>query len=318
MRKTVDGDWRQHASGIALALMTLWFVPWLLEHTDTGTLWLAVPFLIATLVVAAAALVSVINRWQRAVPERRPVPAGEEPEVAVIIPTLGEPLALLEGTIRSVLGQDWPEERLWLLISDDAGDERVRDLVGNLALEHPRTSIRYHRPPAKGDPARHGEAKAGNLNSALQRLPDHIEYVETRDADDLVGDRHFLRETVGLLLTGPRLAFVQTAKAGQVSPHDPFDNQQPHFFQCAMLSRYAANAVFPCGSGVVWRRQALHEIGDFRPGTSSRTCSPALKRCAAAGTAATCRSSAPSRSTHPRTCPTSSSSAAPGRWTRCA
>jgi cellulose synthase (UDP-forming) len=263
MSKTLDGDWRQRVSGVLLLLTAIWFVPWLFAHADAATWWLATPFLIATLVVAAAALVSVVNRWQRAVPVRTPVPAGGEPEVAVIIPTLGEPLALLEGTIRSVLHQDWPEERLWVLISDDAGEQGVRDLVNDLALEHPRASIRYHHPPGKGDPERRGEAKAGNLNSALQLLPDRIEYVETRDADDLVGDRHFLRETVGLLLTGPRLAFVQTAKAGQVSPHDPFDNQQPHFFQCAMLSRYAANAVFPCGSGVVWRREALHEIGDF-------------------------------------------------------
>ena len=135
--------------------------------------------------------------------------------------------------------------------------------MNELALAYPKASLRYHRPPRPGDPRRHGEAKAGNLNSALALLPPEIEFVETRDADDLVGDRHFLRETVGQLLAAENVAFVQTCKAGQVAPHDPFDNHQPHFFQCAMLSRYAANAVFPCGSGMVWRRKALHEIGDF-------------------------------------------------------
>jgi cellulose synthase (UDP-forming) len=263
MTKTIDRDRRARAAGIALLLTTAWFVPWLVVHVDTSRLWLSIPFLAATFLVAAAALVSVVNRWQRAIPERRSIPAGREPEVAVIIPTCGEPLQLLEGTIRSVLDQDWPVERLWLLVSDDGADDRVSDLVNRLALEFPKASLRYHRPPPQGSPERHGEAKAGNLNSALRLLPDRIEFVETRDADDLVGDRHFLRETVGQLVAGPRLAFVQTAKAGQVSSHDPFDNQQPHFFQCAMLSRYAANAVFPCGSGVVWRREALHEIGDF-------------------------------------------------------
>jgi len=94
-------------------------------------------------------------------------------------------------------------------------------------------------------------------------VPPGIRFIESRDADDLVGNEHFLREVVGQLLANERLAFVQTAKAGEVSAHDPFDNQQPHFFRCAMLSRHAANAVFPCGSGVVWRRTALHEIGDF-------------------------------------------------------
>ena len=162
-----------------------------------------------------------------------------------------------------MLDQDWPTDKIWLLVSDDGGDACVRALVNRLALEYPQASVRYHRPPPRGHADRHGDAKAGNLNSALQLLPRDVKYVETRDADDLVGDRHFLRETVGQLLRSRDVAFVQTCKAGHVSRRDPFDNQQPHFFQCAMLSRYAANAVFPCGSGVVWRRSALREIGDF-------------------------------------------------------
>ena len=35
------------------------------------------------------------------------------------------------------------------------------------------------------------------------------------------------------------------------------------FYRSQLLSRNAANAVFPCGSGVVWRRAALEEIGGF-------------------------------------------------------
>ncbi len=262
-RRIIDADWRARLAAIALVLGMAWFLPWLVAHIDLSRAWISLPFLLATIVVCAASLVSVINRWQRATPERALVAEGEEPAVAVIVPTLGEPLELLERTVRSVLEQDWPSNRLWILVSDDAHDGRVRELVGQLALAYPTASLRYHRPPRVGDPRRRGDAKAGNLNSALTRLPKSIEYVETRDADDLVGDRGFLRETVGQLMAHERLAFVQTAKAGAVSSHDPFDNQQPHFFQCAMPSRYAANAVFPCGSGVVWRRRALHEIGDF-------------------------------------------------------
>jgi len=263
MNKTLEGDRFTHAAGITLVICTAWFVPWLILHADTSKLWLSIPFVLATLIVATASLVSVVNRWQRAMPERSPVPSGSEPRVAVIIPTLGEPLELLEGTIRSVLDQDWPEEKLLGLVSDDAGDRRVRKLVSRLARAYPAASLHYNEPPKKGDPRRNGEAKAGNLNSALTLLPKDVDFVETRDADDLVGDPCFLREAVGQVMAHERLAFVQTIKAGEVHSHDPFDNQQPHFFECAMLSRYAANAVFPCGSGVVWRRAALHEIGDF-------------------------------------------------------
>jgi cellulose synthase (UDP-forming) len=263
MSKSIEIDKRARVSAVVLVLAMAWFLPWLIAHADISKPWVSLPFLAATLVVCAASLVSVINRWQRAIPLPSPVATGDEPRIAVIIPTLGEPLRLLDRTVRSVLEQDWPHEQLWVLISDDAGDPRVRDLVNDLALTFPEASLRYHEPPRYGDPRRHGEAKAGNLNSALALLPPDIAFVETRDADDLVGDHTFLRQAVGQLLSQERLAFVQTAKAGVVSSHDPFDNQQPHFFQCAMLSRYAANAVFPCGSGVIWRRVALHEIGDF-------------------------------------------------------
>jgi cellulose synthase (UDP-forming) len=263
MNKTISQDRRAQALGVLLILSIAWFLPWLASHLDLARAWVSLPFLLATVVVVAALLVSVVNRWQRAVPLRSPAPVGSEPRVAVIVPTLGESLELLERTVRSVLDQDWPAERLWVLVSDDAHNRRVHKLVNRLALEYPQASLRYHRPPAKGDPRRHGEAKAGNLNSALPRVPADIEFIETRDADDLVGDRLFLRETVGQLLVHERLAFVQTIKSGEVHSGDPFDNRQPHFFGCAMASRYAANAVFPCGSGVVWRRAALRDIGDF-------------------------------------------------------
>jgi cellulose synthase (UDP-forming) len=263
MHNTTYHDRRAQTLGVVLLLCTLWFVPWLVGHADLAHAWLSLPFLLATFVVVAALLVSVCNRWQRAAPVPASLPVGVEPRVAVIVPTLGEPLELLERTVRSVLDQDWPAARLWILVSDDARNARVRKLVNRLALEYPQASLRYHRPPPKGDRRRNGEAKAGNLNSALARVPAGIEFIETRDADDLVGDRRFLRETVGQLVAHERLAFVQTIKSGEVDGGDPFDNLQPHFFGCAMASRHAANAVFPCGSGVVWRRAALSDIGDF-------------------------------------------------------
>ncbi len=135
-----------------------------------------------------------------------------------------------------------------------------------MAAAHPAARIHYHRPPPRGSDEREGDAKAGNLNSALALLAEiapEIQFIETRDADDLVGDAHFLRRCVGHLLRDARTAYVQTVKEACVSPGDPFDNLQPLFYRGAMLARHAANAVFPCGSGLVWRRTALEDIGGF-------------------------------------------------------
>jgi cellulose synthase (UDP-forming) len=100
------------------------------------------------------------------------------------------------------------------------------------------------------------------LHLINERSP-QIEFVETRDADDRVGDREFLRQAVGQLLTDPNAAFVQTLKEAVVSSGDPFGNLEPLFYRKAMLAKNAANAVFPCGSGLVWRRRALNHIGGF-------------------------------------------------------
>ena len=112
---------------------------------------------------------------------------------------------------------------------------------------------------------RRGQGKSGNLNSACELLGDEpdVAFVETRDADDLVGDPAFLREAVGLLAAHWRRAFVQSIKEARVSPGDPFDNLQPHFYRATLAGKHAANAVFPCGSGLVWRRACLQDIGGF-------------------------------------------------------
>ena len=157
-------------------------------------------------------------------------------------------------------------------------------------------------------PGRDGAAKAGNLNSAAgDAAPRSTRRSATsRRATPTTSSARtaFLREVVGQLEADERLAFVQTIKEAQVSAGDPFNNRESMFYRGQMLARNAANAVFPCGSGVVWRRDArCTRSATSRPGTWSRTSSPASRRCAAAGTASTCRSSAPSASTRPRTCP---------------
>jgi cellulose synthase (UDP-forming) len=173
---------------------------------------------------------------------------------------------MVYDTARSVLEQDYPQDKMRLVISDDAHREGMRLAVQRLQGEHPGTPILYHEPPRRGDPRRRGEAKAGNLNSALDVLQVYapgVEFVETRDADDKVGDGAFLRKTIGQLQADPRAAFVQTIKEGATSANDPFGNLEPLFYRRAMLARHATNSVFPCGSGLVWRLTALNDIGNF-------------------------------------------------------
>ena len=253
------GQWGVRAAGLLLVASALFYLPWMLTSLNEEARWLAWPFAAANVFSVAYALISVLNSWRREVPVPRPLPRGAEPHVGVIVPTCGEPVAMILRTVVSVLEQDWPADRLTVVVSDDAHDPELAQALAPLP-------VRYHEPPPRDAPGRDGAAKAGNLNAALALLEaEHPEvvYVETRDADDEMGSLSFLRLVVGQLEADRRLAFVQTIKEAQVSAGDPFNNRESMFYRGQMLARNAANAAFPCGSGLVWRRSALEEIGGF-------------------------------------------------------
>jgi hypothetical protein len=255
----VRQQWRIRAAGVLVLLTTVLFLPWMLTSLNPAARWLSWPFAGACLFSAAYALLNVFNGWTRAVPVHRLAVRGAEPPVGVIIPTCGESVPMVLRTIASVLDQDWPMRRLTLVVSDDGHDRELAAALDALP-------VLYHEPADRFSPGRDGAAKAGNLNDALamlDRTHPEIEYIETRDADDEAGSARFLREVVGQLEADDRLAFVQTIKEAQVSAGDPFNNRESGFYRGQMLARNSANAVFPCGSGVVWRRTALRHIGEF-------------------------------------------------------
>lgn len=267
----LSGTRLRRGLGVVLVAGSVGYLWWLASALNTRVWWLSVPFVAANAYLVMLLLVSLANNWSRS-PLRTqgtrssPADHGDPPVVAVLVPTWNEPAWMLGRTVRSVLAQDWPHGRLVLVVGDDGDRPAIRDLVRKLAAEFPTAHLHYHLPPVKGSSERRGDAKDGNLNSMLDRVrvehPD-IAYVETRDADDLVGDRLFLRHTVGLLGRQPDVGYVQTAKDALVSTGDPFGNRRTFFYRGIMLSRDAGGAAFPCGSGLVWRLDALLAIGGF-------------------------------------------------------
>jgi len=259
-------NWKTRLAGILLLVTTAWYLPWMFANLNWSALWLSLPFAAASITTTVMALITTINHWHSSVPEKRPVPTGQEPEVAVIIPTYGEHPTMVYETAKSVLEQNYPQDKIKLIISDDGHRAAIRNVRDQLSHEYPGVFVAYNEPPRRGDPTRRGEAKAGNLNSVFDIINEYaprIQFIETRDADDKIGDPDFLRQAVGQLMADSKLAFVQTIKEAEVSPGDPFGNLEPLFYRNVMLSRNAVNAVFPCGSGLVWRREALADIGGF-------------------------------------------------------
>ncbi|CAN5608535.1 hypothetical protein BH23CHL5_BH23CHL5_06870 [soil metagenome] len=258
--------WAVRLAGFFALGSTLWCGPWLLLHLNVDHLWMSVPFTIALGMTMALTLATFITEWRRSAPTPAPVETGNEPMVGILIPTMREPVRMVSRTVESVLQQNWPNDRMVIVVSDDGRSREVELEVSRLRKTYNAATLIYNTPPQRGSVDRRGDAKAGNLNSALEllrtRYPE-IRFVEMRDADDEVGDPDFLRQTVGLLAKDPKLAYVQTIKSAKVSEGDPFNNLEPLFYHGNMLARHDGNSVFPCGSGLVWREEALADIGDF-------------------------------------------------------
>jgi cellulose synthase (UDP-forming) len=166
------------------------------------------------------------------------------------VPTYGEPYEILEKTIVHLKKLDYPADRLYILISDDSH----RDEIRRLAELH---QVHYN-PGARKD------AKAGNLNSALEYLDEHFPQatlILTQDADEIIASS-FLKKTVGYF-QDPKLAFVQTPKEAFTPRGDPFGNRDRIFYDILQPGRNGSGAAFSCGSGVIWRIAALKSIGGF-------------------------------------------------------
>ncbi len=252
-------EWPTRVVSVAvLALMAI-YLPWMFTHLATDRMWLAGPFAAASMFSAMCLLLSIVNGWTHHITPLRPLAGADAPLVGIIIPTYAEPVPMVLRTVLSVIEQDYPSRSRVIVVSDDAHNPELRAALAGLG-------VHYHEPPPRFAKGRDGAPKSGNLNSALAYLLVHfprVRYVETRDADDEVGSRQFLRQTVGQLEHDPRLAFVQTVKEAQVSAGDPFCNFDAQFYRSQMFTRNASNSVFPCGSGLVWRREALEGIGGF-------------------------------------------------------
>ena len=93
---------------------------------------------------------------------------GTEPHVACVVTTAVKRPSWCGKTVRSVLAQRWPADRLWVIVSDDAHSDAMSAVVDELRAESPEADLSYHRPARRGTPERRGEAKAGNLNSRLR------------------------------------------------------------------------------------------------------------------------------------------------------
>lgn len=221
------------------------YVVWWLTPGHTGT-----PLLFLLLAAAEAfTLLHLLGFWwavwgTRFVPPARAVTAFT---VDVLIPTRGEPLPVLERTVRAAVAMQGPHRTVVL---DDGGRPEVERLARETGADYLRRSHRTG-------------AKAGNLNHALART--RGELVAVFDADH-APRRDFLVRLVGYF-EDPGVAFVQTPQyygngADNEVARGAYE-QQAIFYGPICRGKNGLEAAFCCGTNVLFRRRALEEVGGF-------------------------------------------------------
>jgi cellulose synthase (UDP-forming) len=223
-----------------------WYLHWLLQGERVGT-----PLLYGILIAAEGfSLIQAIGFWwtcahQRLRGER--APANPEAAVDVLIPVYDEPRDVVEPTVEAARRMEGAG-RVWLC---DDGD---RAEMAAIAREHGAGYITREE---------HGGAKAGNLNHALGVTD--APYVAVLDCDH-VPRPGFLTATLGHLQE-PGVAFVQTpqyyANAEETPVAAAAAAQQNLFFGPISRGKDGLDAAFCCGTNVVFRREALEEVGGF-------------------------------------------------------
>jgi cellulose synthase (UDP-forming) len=178
-------------------------------------------------------------------------PPGFAPSVDIFIPIYTESCEILEKTLIGAGAIEYANKRLYVL------DDGHRPEVAKLAADYGAVYI-------KG-PRRH--AKAGNLNHALTHTLGELVVVFDTDHIPVTS---FLKETVPFF-ADPKVAFVQTPhhfynqdiyqRALAAGPRIP--NEQDLFNHAIQGGRAPWNGAFFVGSGAVFRRSAIAEIGGF-------------------------------------------------------
>lgn len=224
---------------ITAVFLNLTYITWLgfsLDHPAS-----VIVFICDALFVSLA-IIKTVNHWtQHHVREAHP---RQTPRLDVFLPVLDEPIELFQETVQAASRIDYEHKQLYIL------DDQGRPEIATLAKE---CGAGYLSRPDKGN-----NEKAGNLNFGLHHSTG--EFILVIDAD------HVAKSTIAKALLGhfadQRVALVATRQTFDVPAGD--FNHDPLYYHSILPGKNADNAATSCGSGVIYRRSALEQIGNFQ------------------------------------------------------
>ncbi|CAG8360040.1 unnamed protein product [Penicillium salamii] len=182
------------------------------------------------------------------------------PTVDVLITCCGESVEIISDTVRAACSLDYPASLFRVRLLDDGASTELRDEITRLSMTWSHLS--YH---TRGKQSNQSFAKAGNLNYALFSLQteDPPEYCTVVDADSILMP-HFLRATLPHLLKDPEAALVTTRQYFDNLPRgDPLSQARAYFYTCENTELDLMGHAVDAGSGAVFRRKAILDVGGY-------------------------------------------------------
>ncbi len=176
-----------------------------------------------------------------------------KPKTSVFVVCYNEPPEIVERTLSAAKRCSQEIADVYLL--DDSTNEDIRKELEELTQKY---GVAYlNRRQRRG-------FKAGAINDALDKVDS--EYLAVLDADQRP-DHNFLREAISIMESNPQLAYVQLPQkyANTEASRIALGAYavQSVFFEYICEGKSMGNAIFSCGTNVVYRTSALRECGGF-------------------------------------------------------
>ncbi|KAL3458894.1 nucleotide-diphospho-sugar transferase [Aspergillus heterothallicus] len=182
------------------------------------------------------------------------------PRIDVLIPCCGEALDVILDTVHAACAMDYPVTQFRVLLLDDGGSTVLKEAIHELMSSY--SNLTYH---SRGSHPGKVFAKAGNMNYALFSLQETFqpEFCAIFDAD-CIPAQDFLRATLPHLLLNPRAALLTTRQYYYNLPGgDPLSQSRIHFYACHNADLDVQNSAIDAGSGALFRRQTILDVGGY-------------------------------------------------------
>lgn len=173
---------------------------------------ISIPLLTLPLVYGSISIFSILRRLSNKVwINIFDGDVNDPPFIAVLLPLYREDLDDILLTVRSIVEQDYPRDKIEVIIvleHDDKDTLNYIDMVKKLFIKY-RVKLRII---INDDPR---SSKAYALNKALRLIPEKCEVVLVYDAGDVVLDKQHLRKVARLIREGIDVIGVKVYRVGK-------------------------------------------------------------------------------------------------------